>query len=107
VAYDRENLMVIIGYWNSRRSHLEIFYDILTAIKEEYINNNDNVKLTRVQHRAQISYDKMRPYIVELQKQNLISSPPSFSISEKATQFLTDYKIVQEWSEKIAKTYFS
>jgi predicted transcriptional regulator len=90
---------------NNRRSKIEIIFDVLTAIRDEELDNRGVVKPTRIQHRSKISYDKMRPYIDELKNLHLITNL-SLTITEKGLRFLTDYNKIKESLDKLEQKYF-
>jgi len=90
---------------NNRRGKLEIFFDILTAIHDEHVDNGV-VRPTRVHHRLKLSYDRMLPYLDELKKLHMISKS-ALSITEKGSRFLADYNKIRDLQAKIEKSYLS
>ena len=52
----------------SKRSRLEIIYDLLNAIHEK----GGNIKPTHLLYKSNLSHDKMKKYVEELAKQKLL-----------------------------------
>ena len=53
-----------------RRSKIQLYYDIISAIVEDS-QNNDNVSPTRIQFKCNTSYDKLAKYLEEMKKKFL------------------------------------
>ena len=67
---------------------MEIYNDILSAIKLESINGS--AKPTRVQSLSNLAYDKLTRYLSELEGRKMIALNP-LGITEKGRDFLQDY----------------
>jgi predicted transcriptional regulator len=67
---------------------MEIYSDILTAIKIELTNGK--AKPTRVQTLSNLAYDKLARYLQELEERKMIIQDP-LQITEKGQDFLQDY----------------
>ncbi len=90
----------------NRRNRLEIFYDLLTAIKSES-ERNGNVKPTRVQHKSNMSYDKMTIHFKEMENFGLITKKNGGpKITEKGQNYLLEYIEIDEVVREIEKKYF-
>ena len=76
-----------------KRTKLEIFYDIITAIEKE--SYNQEAKPTRVQQRCNMSYDKFSKYVQALTHLNLINYNSVLSITDKGRKFLKDYEKIK------------
>lgn len=87
-----------------KRPKLEIYFDILEAIRNEALNGE--VKPTRLQYGSNLSYDKLARYIGELKVKNMINDP-ALSITEKGRQFLEDYGKIRDSVKKIGLEYAS
>ena len=85
-----------------KRTKLEIFYDILTAIQNE--SSSGEVKPTRVQQRCNMSFDKFSRYMEALKNEGLIrdSSP---IITEKGKKLLQDYDKIKDFLNKMKLEY--
>ena len=84
-----------------RRNKLEIYNDILIAIREE--SQNGEVKPTRVQLRCNLSYDKFSNYLEELRKKDLIGN--SLTITTKGQKLLQDYERISQFIKKMQLEY--
>ncbi len=82
-----------------RRSKLQIFYDILSAIKEES-QNYDEISYTRIQFKCNTSYDKLLRYFEEMKTKQLLKSGPEIEITEKGEKFYQDYSRINELIKK-------
>jgi len=78
-----------------RRSKLQIFYDVLFAIKEDS-QNNEKISYTRIQFKCNTSYDKLLRYIDEMSAKQLLKSSSKIEITEKGEKFYQDYLIINE-----------
>jgi len=78
-----------------RRSKLQIFYDVLSAIKEDS-QNNEKISYTRIQFKCNTSYDKLLRYIDEMNAKQLLKSGSEIEITEKGEKFYQDYSIINE-----------
>ena len=84
-----------------RRKKLEIYNDILVAIKEE--SQNGEIKPTRVQLRCNLSYDKFSNYLEELRRKDLIRN--SLTITPKGQKLLQDYERISQFIKKMQLDY--
>jgi predicted transcriptional regulator len=71
-----------------KRNKLEIYNDILTAIRLELMNGE--AKPTRVQSHSNLAYDKFTRYLNELESGKMITQDPLL-VTEKGRDFLQDY----------------
>lgn len=78
-----------------RRSKLQIFYDVLSAIKEDS-QNNEKISYTRIQFKCNTSYDKLLRYIDEMNAKQLLKSGSEIEITEKGEKFYQDYSRINE-----------
>ena len=78
-----------------RRSKLQIFYDVLSAIKEES-QNNEKISYTRIQFKCNTSYDKLLRYFDEMKAKQLLKSGLQIEITEKGEKFYQDYSRINE-----------
>jgi len=65
-----------------RRSKLQIFYDICSAIKEDS-QNNEKISYTRIQFKCNTSYDKLLRYFDEMKAKQLLKNDSEIEITEK------------------------
>ena len=72
----------------SARARMQIYFDILQAIKEEL--QNGDVKPTRIQFKSNLSYNNLLQFLKELEKIKMISRNP-ISLTEKGKSFVQDF----------------
>jgi predicted transcriptional regulator len=82
---------------------MEIYNDILTAIKVELTNGE--AKPTRVQTLSNLAYDKLIRYLDELQSKKMIVQNP-LRITEKGYDFLDDYDRIRDFVSAMNIKYF-
>ena len=72
----------------SARARMQIYFDILQAIKEELPNGD--VKPTRIQFKSNLSYNNLLQFLRELEKIKMISRSPIL-LTEKGKSFVQDF----------------
>jgi len=83
-----------------RRHKLQIYHDILSAIREEAMTE-DGAKPTRIQHLANMSYDKLSRYLDELEAKQMINKANILSLTEHGHEFLREYLKIKELIERM------
>jgi predicted transcriptional regulator len=81
---------------------MEIYNDILNAIKLESINGS--AKPTRVQSLSNLAYDKLTRYLSELEGRKMIALNP-LGITEKGRDFLQDYDRIKDFLQEMGMKY--
>jgi predicted transcriptional regulator len=81
---------------------MEIYNDILSAIDLEL--QSGKAKLTRVQSRSNLAYDKLVRYIDELKNKKMITQDP-LMITEKGHDFLQDYDRIKSFVIEMGVKY--
>jgi predicted transcriptional regulator len=84
-----------------KRTKLEIYYDILSAINNE---SSYGIVPTRIQQNCNMSYDKFSKYLKELEQKGLIHNPKN-TITEKGIKLLQDYDKIKEFLLKMNMEY--
>jgi predicted transcriptional regulator len=82
---------------------MEIYNDILSAIKEELTNGE--ARPTRVQSLSNLAYDKLIRYLDELESKKLIVQNP-LRIAENGYDFLQDYHRIRDFVTAMNIKYF-
>ena len=77
----------------SRRSRQQIFAEILDAIIEE-TRSQEEVKITRVQSKVYVPFDRFKEYLADMRKRGLIEET-SLKATERGLKFLEEYKLVK------------
>ena len=65
-----------------RRSKIQLYYDIVSAIVEDS-QNNDSVSPTRIQFKCNTSYDKLTKYLEEMKERQIIAREKSIKVTDK------------------------
>ena len=101
---NKERLENLVSQKSKRpkRSKLEIFFDVLHAIREEI--SYGEVKPTRIQYISNLSYDNLILYLEELASKNMITRKP-LALTEKGIDFLNEYDKVHEFVKKLGLEY--
>jgi predicted transcriptional regulator len=76
----------------SRRDKVIIFGDLLAVLNDE--SKNEHIVLTRVQVKINVSYDRLKKYILNLKDLGLIEDEVSLRLTEKGKQYLKEYEKV-------------
>jgi predicted transcriptional regulator len=87
-----------------KRSKLEIYNDILSAIKAELAGCE--ARPTRIQSKSNLAYDKLTRYLGELEGRAMITQDP-LMITEKGRDFLQDYDRIRDFLEEMGVKYLS
>ncbi len=83
-----------------RRNKIEIINDILTSIQ----NKNGKIKPTHLLYKSNLSYKKMKEYIDELIKKEMMEEKKTdrnkyYFITDKGLQFISEFKKMREFTE--------
>ena len=85
-----------------KRNKLEIYNDILSAIKLELTDGE--AKPTRIQVKSNLAYDKLMRYLGELEGKLMITQNP-LMITEKGRDFLQDYDRIRDFLDEMGVKY--
>ena len=83
-----------------KRSKLQIYFDVFSAILIE-IQDNENISKTRLQHKSNTSYDKLLNYLDEMNEKGLIKIENEISVTESGIKFHQDYSNVNDLINQI------
>ena len=87
-----------------RRSKIQIFFDIVSAIIDDK-QNNESISPTRIQFKCNTSYDKLTKYLEEMEKKEIIQREKSIAITDKGMLFHKDYSRINELINEINKKF--
>jgi predicted transcriptional regulator len=87
-----------------KRNKLEIYNDILSAIKHEIMNGE--ARPTRIQPKSNLAYDKLTRYLGELENREMITQDP-LMLTEKGRDFLQDYDRIRGFLEEMGVKYLA
>ena len=77
----------------NKRSKLQIYFDVFSAILLEK-QDNDVVSKTRLQYKSNTSYDKLLKYLDEMTEKGLITQDNKIDTTQLGTKFYQDYSSV-------------
>ena len=85
-----------------KRSKLQIYFDVFSAILIEK-QDNEEISKTRLQHKSNTSYDKLLKYLDEMTDKGLIKMENNIDTTESGTKFHKDYSNVNILINKITE----
>mgnify|MGYP003768539635 FL=1 len=101
-----QNIYTMQGDFRSvakeRRSKIQLYYDIVSAIVEDS-QNNDSVSPTRIQFKCNTSYDKLTKYLEEMKERQIIAQEKSIKLTDKGMKFHHDYSKINELILDVSK----
>ena len=85
-----------------KRSKLQIYFDVFSAILTE---KQDNVEIskTRLQHKSNTSYDKLLKYLDEMTEKGLIKMENDIDTTDLGNKFYQDYSNVNDLINEITQ----
>ena len=86
----------------NKRSKLQIYFDVLSAILVEKQDNSE-ISKTRLQHKSNTSYDKLLKYLDEMSEKGLIKLENEIVTTEMGIKFHQDYSAVNELIDEITQ----
>ena len=86
----------------NKRSKLQIYFDVLSAILVEKQDNSE-ISKTRLQHKSNTSYDKLLKYLDEMSEKGLIKLENEIDTTEMGKKFHQDYSAVNELIDEITQ----
>ena len=86
----------------NKRSKLQIYFDVISAIIVEK-QDNEEVSKTRLQHKSNTSYDKLLKYLDEMTEKGLIKTENEIDTTELGIKFYNDYSNVNDLINKITQ----
>ena len=89
-----------------RRGRLEIYHDILSAIKEDS-QNNEKISPTRVQFKSNLSYDKLKEFVSNMTEKKLLHDEKTMKISDSGVKFYDEYAEIRMMVKKLCKDVFT
>ncbi|MDC0209245.1 hypothetical protein OAJ90_06395 [Nitrosopumilus sp.] len=86
----------------NKRSKLQIYFDVLSAILVEKQDNSE-ISKTRLQHKSNTSYDKLLKYLDEMSEKGLIKLENEIDTTEMGIKFHQDYSAVNDLIDEITQ----
>jgi predicted transcriptional regulator len=85
-----------------KRSKLQIYFDVFSAILTEK-QDNEEISKTRLQHKSNTSYDKLLKYLEEMSEKGLIKLEHQINTTEIGIKFHQDYSNVNDLINEITQ----
>jgi predicted transcriptional regulator len=82
-----------------RREKLVIYGDLLAILNDE--SKNDKIVLTHIQVKINVSFDRLKKYIVNLVDLGLIEDENSLKLTEKGKEYLKEYEKVLDFIKRM------
>jgi len=70
-----------------RRDKIQIYADILRAVEDEFLRHRE-AKVTRVQYRAGVPFDRFKGYLKQLNHLGLVEVAGTLRLTGKGREFL-------------------
>jgi predicted transcriptional regulator len=86
-----------------RRDKLKIYGDLLSVLNSEA--NTEKIVLTRIQTRINVPFDRLKNYLLELNKLGLIQDEKTLKLTEKGKQYLREYESVLDFMKRMGLSY--
>ena len=86
----------------NKRSKLQIYFDVLSAILVEKQDNTE-ISKTRLQHKSNTSYDKLLKYLDEMSEKGLIKLENNVDTTDMGLKFYQDYSAVNDLIDEITQ----
>ena len=86
----------------NKRSKLQIYFDVLSAILVEKQDNTE-ISKTRLQHKSNTSYDKLLKYLDEMSEKGLIKLENNIDTTDMGIKFYQDYSAVNDLIDEITQ----
>jgi len=87
----------------SRRDRLKIYGDLLAILSVE--SRDQRIVISRIQLKMNVPLDRLRSYILELEKLGLIVDERTLVLTEKGKEYLREYKKVLEFIKRMGLVY--
>ena len=86
----------------NKRSKLQIYFDVLSAILVEKQDNTE-ISKTRLQHKSNTSYDKLLKYLDEMSEKGLVKLENNIDTTDMGLKFYQDYSAVNDLIDEITQ----
>ncbi len=87
----------------SRRDRLKIYGDLLAILSVE--SKNEKIVISRIQQKMNVPLDRLRSYIMELQRLGLIVDEQTLTLTEKGKEYIQEYRKVLKFINRMGLVY--
>lgn len=85
-----------------RRTKLQIYYDVISAILSDK-QAHTQISKTRIQQKCNTSYDKLIKYLDEMHDKGLINNTEEIEITESGSIFFEDFSKINSLIDEITQ----
>lgn len=86
-----------------RRDRMKIYADLLSTLHYKF--RGEKKILSQVQVKANVPFDRLKKYIIELIELDLIKDEDSLELTDKGKQYLREYEKVLEFMKRMDIAY--
>ena len=79
---------------------MKIYGDLLSILNAEK-RSTDKIVLIHVQAKMNVSFDRLKNYISDLEDLNLIEDQFSYNLTQKGKQYLYEYQKILDFMERM------
>jgi predicted transcriptional regulator len=87
-----------------RRDKMKLYGDLLLILQNEHFES-EKIVLIRVQAKLNVSFDRLKGYLSDLESLNLIEDQISYALTQKGKQYLKEYQKVVDFMERMGISY--
>jgi predicted transcriptional regulator len=87
-----------------RRDKMKLYGDLLLILQTEHFES-EKIVLIRVQAKLNVSFDRLKGYLSDLESLNLIEDQISYALTQKGKQYLKEYQKVVDFMERMGISY--
>jgi predicted transcriptional regulator len=88
----------------ARRDKMRLYGDLLFILQTEQ-SEAEKIVLIRVQAKLNVSFDRLKGYLSDLEELNLIDNQISYRLTPKGKQYLREYQKVVDFMERMGISY--
>jgi predicted transcriptional regulator len=88
----------------ARRDKMRLYGDLLFILQTEQ-SEAEKIVLIRVQAKLNVSFDRLKGYLSDLEELNLIDNQISYRLTSKGKQYLREYQKVVDFMERMGISY--
>jgi predicted transcriptional regulator len=88
----------------ARRDKMKLYGDLLSILQAESLES-EKIVLIRVQAKLNVSFDRLKNYLSDLEALGLIENQVSYRITLKGKEYLKEYQKVLDFMERMGISY--
>ncbi len=88
----------------ARRDKMKLYGDLLFILQAEQ-SEAEKIVLIRVQAKLNVSFDRLKGYLSDLESLGMIEDQISYRLTVKGKQYLKEYQKVLDFMERMGISY--